>query len=87
MLGLPLGIAAGAAVWRNVADDLGVDSSLVFAPLLLLLVPAALAVAVSWRRWDLPVAPGGCRSQRCSTGSSARQASSCFTSVLGATAR
>jgi putative ABC transport system permease protein len=46
VFGLPLGIAAGAAVWRNVADDLGVDSSLVFAPLLLLLVPAALAVAV-----------------------------------------
>ena len=46
VFGLPLGIAAGTAVWRNVADDLGVDASLVFAPLLLLLVPAALAVAV-----------------------------------------
>ena len=46
VFGLPLGIAAGAAVWRNVTDDLGTDPTLVVTPWLFLLVPAALAVAV-----------------------------------------
>lgn len=46
VIGVPLGLVLGSAVWNTVADDLGVADTAVFSPLLLLLVPLALVVAV-----------------------------------------
>jgi hypothetical protein len=46
IIGLPAGVALGSAVWNQVADDLGVVDALTISPLIWLLVPLALLVAV-----------------------------------------
>jgi putative ABC transport system permease protein len=46
VIGLPLGLLLGVAVWNRVADGLGVDAGAIVSPWLLLLVPLALLVAV-----------------------------------------
>jgi putative ABC transport system permease protein len=47
VLGLPLGVLVGSLVWRNVADQLGVRDRPVITPLVMLLVPASLLIAVA----------------------------------------
>jgi predicted lysophospholipase L1 biosynthesis ABC-type transport system permease subunit len=48
IVGIPLGVVVGSTVWRNIAGQLGVDSTPVLTPLLLstLLPVTALLVAV-----------------------------------------
>jgi ABC-type lipoprotein release transport system permease subunit len=46
VIGVPLGLLAGSLLWANVADQLGVRDDPVVTPLLVLLVPASLLVAV-----------------------------------------
>jgi hypothetical protein len=46
VIGIPVGLLAGSAIWNAVADDLGVADAVVLSPLILLLVPLALVVAI-----------------------------------------
>ena len=46
VIGIPVGLVAGSAVWHAVAADLGVAETVVLSPLILLLVPLALVVAI-----------------------------------------
>jgi hypothetical protein len=46
LLGIPLGLVLGVAVWNRVADDMGVAAGAVVPPFVALLVPLALFVAV-----------------------------------------
>ena len=45
LVGLPVGVAVGATLWRQFADDLGVDAGPI-TPWLLLLAPLCVAVAI-----------------------------------------
>jgi putative ABC transport system permease protein len=45
-IGLPLSLITGAALWRHVADDTGVQPGSVVPPAIFLVVPAALVLAV-----------------------------------------
>ena len=45
LVGLPVGVAVGASLWRRFADDLGVDAGPI-TPWLLLLAPLCVAVAI-----------------------------------------
>jgi ABC-type lipoprotein release transport system permease subunit len=46
LIGVPLGLLAGTLLWSSIADQLGVRDDPVVTPLLVLLVPASLLVAV-----------------------------------------
>lgn len=47
LVGLPIGLVLGSAVWNAVANNLGVRDGAVLSPLILLLGPVALLVAVA----------------------------------------
>jgi ABC-type lipoprotein release transport system permease subunit len=46
VIGIPLALLAGTALWRRVTDDLGIAPGAAVPPALFLVVPASLAVAV-----------------------------------------
>jgi hypothetical protein len=46
LIGLPIGLVLGVAAWNRVADGLGVATNAVIPPLVFVLVPLALLVAV-----------------------------------------
>jgi hypothetical protein len=46
IIGVPAGLLLGSALWRRVADGLGVQRGAVVAPILLLLVPLTVLVAI-----------------------------------------
>jgi predicted lysophospholipase L1 biosynthesis ABC-type transport system permease subunit len=46
VIGIPIGLVAGSALWNVVADDLGVHDVAIITPLLFLLVPLTLLVAI-----------------------------------------
>lgn len=46
LVGLPLGLVGGSALWRSVAHGLGVRDGIVVMPVIFLLVPASVLVAI-----------------------------------------
>jgi hypothetical protein len=47
VIGLPLALLAGAALWRRVTDDIGIAPGAAVPPALFLVLPASLAVAAA----------------------------------------
>ena len=46
VIGLPIGVLIGSVVWRSLARDFGVATEPVAPPLLAILLPAVLLVAI-----------------------------------------